>query len=746
MAVVEPYAPCPCGSGQKFKWCCHKVENQAERAQRLFESGQIEAAVQVLDEGLRKEPDNPWLLSRKAVYLIRLGNSDLAKESLRAVLKKNPKHFGAMTLLTRLVLATEGPAAGCLQLQQNFSAYPPTELDVLAPQVNLVAAALAQYGQYPAAIQHFSLAMVLGLPAEEVAQAIGNIQREVSISPWLKNSYDLAPAPEGLSPSTQERFDEAIEWANGGLWASAASAFEVLSEEEGASLEADLNAGLCRLWIADDDGAIEGLRRAIVRMGNTDEAVDLEALCQQLEPVRREDLVEQVRLTWPISDRAKLLKALQDDPTVDEGETGPLDVDVADSPVVVNFGYFDRPKLETKSGLKIEEIPLFVARIFVGEELAGIETYDDGRLDGLVERFTTVAAGGIRPAHPKTKVINRVGRAGLALSWEWRLPDDLEVSERIRLEQEQGATLIREVWPKTPMGYLGGRTPQEAGKAGDAVVPLRAALFQLETSRSHWRETIDFLGLRASLGLQPEPELDPETVEIETVHVARLDLIPVERLNDERLTTLYWRARQYAVDTVVEKTTRVLVERPAIWEQANLEPFTLFSDLALLVSGNDKADEAFEWVRKGRQADAPAKRAAYAPMWDMVEIRIKSRVALPDAWVPDLAVILDRYAGNAKATQAIMLNLVELGLVQVVPSPDKPSEFMLDTRPLQMLLAKYGPRVTTASGRLGVSATKGEIWTPDQSTGGGGGLWTPGSGSGGTSDGGDKPKLIIPGR
>ena len=32
MAVADPYAACPCGSGQKFKWCCQKIEPFAERA------------------------------------------------------------------------------------------------------------------------------------------------------------------------------------------------------------------------------------------------------------------------------------------------------------------------------------------------------------------------------------------------------------------------------------------------------------------------------------------------------------------------------------------------------------------------------------------------------------------------------------------------------------------------------------------------------------------------------------------
>jgi hypothetical protein len=61
-------------------------------------------------------------------------------------------------------------------------------------------------------------------------------------------------------------------------------------------------------------------------------------------------------------------------------------------------------------------------------------------------------------------------------------------------------------------------------------------------------------------------------------------------------------------------------------------------------------------------------------------------------------------------------------------------------------MAEYGPRVTTASGRLGVSATKGGLWTPGGPSAGGGGIWTPGSETAPTPGGGDKPRLIIPGR
>ena len=82
MASVDPYASCPCGSGQKYKFCCQKVEAYAERAQRLIDSKQFEAALKPLDEGLAKVPGNPWLLTRKAVSYLHLTKMDAAKQAL----------------------------------------------------------------------------------------------------------------------------------------------------------------------------------------------------------------------------------------------------------------------------------------------------------------------------------------------------------------------------------------------------------------------------------------------------------------------------------------------------------------------------------------------------------------------------------------------------------------------------------------------------------------------------------------
>ncbi len=116
-------------------------------------------------------------------------------------------------------------------------------------------------------------------------------------------------------------------------------------------------------------------------------------------------------------------------------------------------------------------------------------------------------------------------------------------------------------------------------------------------------------------------------------------------------------------------------------------------------------------------------------------------------------MILEQTMNDRASSPIILSNLIEMGLVRMVANPDDPDDVMLDSRMLQAVLAEYGPRVTTASGDLGVSVSRGGIWTPgsDAPTGGAttpGGIWTPGSTAPPTDEPEQKPRpnLFIPGR
>jgi tetratricopeptide (TPR) repeat protein len=748
MAVVDSYSPCPCGSGQKFKWCCQKIEAYAERAQRLYESGQAGAAIGALDEGLRKEPHNAWLLTRKALYLIQKNELEASKATLTQIFEKNPKHLGARFLMTRLVLETEGSAEGAAQFQRAIAALDGGPSKDIAGLARLVGAFLAEEEQYPAALAHLELEQKLGAdPEDRGTSLIRMIDTNPGISPWLKNRDRLSSPPEGVSDATEARFNEALGWAEKGHWASAAASFELLSTDPEGGPEADRNLGLCRLWMADNAGAVGPLRRYVAGRGPTLESVDLEALCQEIEPLAPDDTVEQLQWIWPIRDRDALLATLGRDPSFDPEGPGLIDVSDPESPEAERFAWLDRPMIEARPGLKTGDLPRFRARLYVGQESVALEALDDGRLDELGDRFTALAGTSIAPAQPKTVVLGALSRSAMATIVDGMLPDGLDPGEEVRLAFELGVERIRDVWPNTPMPYLGGRTPLAAAAAGDAEVRLRAAVLRFERGHETWHNGFDFNELRAMLKLSTEPTEDPETVDVERLHLARLTLVPVDRLDDDRLIEYYLRAKRSIQIQALTRAALILIDRPSAMTKAGLEPIVLYSDLVTLAAGRGEEAEAFDWLRRGRQAEAPAVRARNAPAWDMLEIRLKARTHAPEQWVPDLAVVMDRYGADPQANQTIMLSLVDLGLLRIAPNPDRPDDVMIDPRPLQELMSRFGPRVTTASGQLGVAASKGEIWTPGGSPSSGG-IWTPGSGPANApaGSGGEKPKLIIPGR
>lgn len=758
MAGIEPYSACPCGSGQKFKWCCHKVESYADRSQRLFDGGQVEAAIQTLDEGLRKEKDNAWLLTRKAFLLIRQGRPVEAKQALLKVLESQPKHFGALVLSTRLIAETEGPKQGCAQLQKALAILPEADHPPLESLARLLGSFLVEMGDYPAALKHLRLGEALekrgGPSGGSAGRMIRAILTDSTISRFMKNEEKLSKLPKEAIGPAPERFSDALIKAEGGLWAAAAEIFESLETDREVGTLATRNLGFCRLWLADDHEAVAALRRYAGTLGATTEAVEIEALCQQLFPDSAEDAVEQVQLSWPLRDRDALLRNLTADPRVSSEGKAPVDEDDPDTPELDLFLLLDRPDpyrdralTDDGAGLAIEEIPRCLGRVFVGLDSVLLETYDDGRLDALVDQFTAMARPAIPPAHPRTKVLGKTYRRQLAMAWEFKLPDGITGENLYRLMAEQGKRVMWDLWPTLPCGPLNDRSPLQAAAAGDSEVPLRAAVFQFECMDQPWSNEFDFEGLRKRLKLAPEPEIDPETLDPKTIHAARLDDIPVERLSDEKLAAIFLRANQVQARQVLKRAAIALTERPGVIRAQGLLNISVHGALAAVVAREGDFEGAMEWLRRGRQADPPDYRALLAVQWDLIELRFRAQFETPEHWVPELAAILDRHRSNEEASATIVTTLIEMGLIEVTPNPSKSGEPLMDPRPLQALMDRYGPRVTTASGRLGVSATNPEIWTPAAAAAEGGvgssGIWTPGGTKDRESEGGGGGKKLI---
>lgn len=754
MALVDPYAPCPCGSGQKFKWCCIKVEPYAERAKRLLDSGQLEGALAAIDEGLAKVAENPWLMMQKAIVQIELGQVDGAKATLSRLVEKQPEHRGSSTLLTRLVLETEPPANGTALFQRILKNSPAKERSGLALLANYVGFYLNKAGFPGTAIKHLDLAKELAASdpdpnrERELAQSglVKVLESSQAISPWEKTPYRLLPAPAGVPAAVQEKFDRALDRAKAGLWSDAAELFLELSTGGQVGPIADRNLGLCRFWLADVPGAVEALRRYVMKAPHSVDAVDIEALCQEIAEPTAGQLVEFIQLSWPLRNREGLIEALKKDPKVDYSGSQPANPEDMSSPVIDYYLMLDRPKTEeAREGLTPDDIPRVQGTVLIGADTVQLEAHDNGQLDALTDRFTTIAGRNIPPAHPRTKVLDKTDKSELALSWNWSLPAELSAEESERLNREEGARVIRDIWPDTPMSYLHRRTPRQVAGHPNAEVPLRAAILHYQFSSRKMASLVDWASIRDELKIPAEPEIDPATVKIEEVHLARLEQIPCDRLDDARLAALYQRANRYGLIDAIYRSGLAIADRPGFCSKHNIPEARLFGELAVHAARDNERAQAMEWLRRGRAEEPSSIRLPMTPIWELHELQIKMMFDQPEDWVPDLAVILERYADNPSASQIINARLVNLGLIRLVSDPERPGETLVDPRPLQYLLQQFGPRITTSSGYLGVSATKGEIWTPGSATGGSSSLWTPGSEAGGPSSA-DRPRLILPGQ
>jgi tetratricopeptide (TPR) repeat protein len=95
-------APCPCGSGKKYKRCCGQADqppatgatptDKLQQVISLYQQGKLQAAGHFAEQLLRNNPDDATLLEISAVIAMQLGNPELAIERFNRQLERQPGH------------------------------------------------------------------------------------------------------------------------------------------------------------------------------------------------------------------------------------------------------------------------------------------------------------------------------------------------------------------------------------------------------------------------------------------------------------------------------------------------------------------------------------------------------------------------------------------------------------------------------------------------------------------------------
>ncbi|HVU89720.1 MAG TPA: hypothetical protein VHD36_20490 [Pirellulales bacterium] len=703
---LDPYSPCPAGTGKKLKFCCADLVGELEKIQRMLEGDQRLACLEHIEKLQTKYPGRACLMTSQALLLLGQGRKDDAKRVIDAVLAQaaaNPVALAESALVT----FGEGELRkGIETLQLALSACPApmpvTVVDVIAT----VAETLVGLDEIPSALGHLLLLASL-LPQDQHTLALlMRINGSPQVPLLFKEEPDFLPAPAGAS--WKAKFDEALEPAHRGAWRVAADKFTALAATAGDAPALWHNLAVLRSWLADDAGAVEALRKLSALDVPTDDAVEAEALAQLLDPATTGETLELISIEYPIKDIETLNTRLANRHFLSVPVNTSAWTERNEAPPQGSYALLDREAPRTGVGIAREAVPNIIGHVLV----FGRQTDREARLEMSLARPNLAAARDaiaqlcgdqLGPAGDEEKR-GEISATQWALSWNGRLPEDTPVDEVHQLLVAQRRHAILDRWTQTPLAVLGGLTPAAAAKDPGQKIRLLGAILVLELSFQEASIGDVFTALRSKLGL-PEPgPVDPAQNPVEDVPLARLHRVEWEKASDEALILGNRRAGFTAARLASRRIAEAALERESL--KGRIDRAQLYGLLARL---DDDTSRAINYLEKARTASEDANKST--AMWDLEELTLRLERGEPHEFSRLIQHIQAHHSREPGVAQALMQILVEAGLV----TPDG--------RPVHVPQEATSPLVVPGAG-----AEPGKIWTPESEAGPGkkSALWVPG--------------------
>lgn len=709
--ALDVYAPCPCGSGKKLKFCCATLADDMERITRQIESNQPRQALHQLETLDRKHPHHPWIATTRALVLIELREETTARDVLKSFLEHQPDHEFAIVLYATAVLQADGLDAAKKPIHRAFQ----RSVKRFAPMVSGLAGAMAalhhRRGQMLAAREHLALALRFApdRDRQDVFVRLLEFDNDSSV-PYLLRSVHPLPSVTGGEDVALE-VKKAQKYAAVGCWSTAAEIFEKLATAQADNPALWHAVGLCRAWDGDEPAAATALHRAAQRYSDPALAVDCETIAQVFDwnigDARRQRLTR-----WgTVPSVSRLLTALDAAPRLFRLALPASGPNGEPLPAAI-YQVLDRPRTDMPepTALTAENVAQILAILSVFDanaeadepaelELSALAGSDFDTADSLVR----AAAGEFAAWEEATKEAGWVPEETLALSWQWAFPEKTPVALHRRLENERWQHTQDHVWPNLPLRALGGKSPNEAKGDPSQRVALLSAVYVFEAHGLRAGHELDVPGVLSRLGIDPLPAVavTPET-SLSTFTPLQWLRLPLDQLTDAQMMSVVNRALVVHHDRFLYTALKAALQRPECVKELDLN--RVYHTLADLGRQHGRREEAFHWLDAGRQHAASHPNSfEQVWSWDLRELLAR----LEDPTDPGVKPLLDKFVSFY--------------------SPKLPQ-----MRPyLEQMLATAGLPSPWATGIVTAATlpSSGGLWTPDapQSTAPAGKLWIPGS-------------------
>jgi len=718
----DVYAPCPCGSGKKLKFCCAPIVEDMAKVARLQAADQSRQAMAILEKLDKSHPHNPWVNTVFAEVLIGLQEPGQAKERLERLLQDNVDYPPAFAMLGLSTLYAEGYEAARpaihRALQKCITRFPQNA----AVLVVAVAAVLQEEQHEMAARQYLSLAMRLfdKEAREEVFVMLLKMDGDAEVPYPLRNVHQLIAYPSDGAQAGEAAKANAL--ATYGCWGPAARAFARMAEQEPQNAGLWQNVALCRAWDADERGAAEAFHRAASLSSDFETAVENETLAQLLDLKTSSDAVMLRGVEIPLRSASRALGLLDGDDRLTRVPQ-PKREEQDQLPIAGEFIVKNKPlPSDAELGqLAPDEYPFIAATLMVfdanAEEgraaLAYLRGYAGEAFDAALALIEQLASDEI--SGPAVSGIDEgaetVPREQILFFRAWQLPPQTSASVRHQLIETRWRHLVDQVWMNAPQAALGGKNPAAAKEDPGLRTQLTAAAYVLDALVQRLRGRLDFDDLLRRLNLNPPTPIDVAHVTLSALSPMQLHRLPVGQLSDSQLVYTQRRATLVGHRRFVDAVLRELVARPQCLEQVDAN--RVFYNLVDIAQIDGRFDDAVAYSRQAKERATKSKdQGAFENVlsWTVTEFALRAEQP-EDHELPALYRLLAEYYAPKVPHVAVILDVFRQQNADKLPW----------LRSSELLVG------SAADG----GATSGGLWTPDAAAAqapSGGKLWLPGQG------------------
>jgi Flp pilus assembly protein TadD len=515
--ATNPYSPCPCGSGKKFKFCCQDVIADLQRIPGLARN-QPEVALAQVQALAQKHPNRESVIRELVVLLLNFGRVDEATQACIQFLKANPDHPSILLIYADISLQRSGFEAARRIVHRAFQVSVrqfPREVGMLLARVGKE---MFSRGSILAAREHLLLASRLH-GAEEPSPAISALKQiEVDQGiPYLARVQWTLLNIDG-PPEVVQQHERALRLCRLGCWEPASIIYNRLADQMPGNSAVWYNLGLCQMWDGRDAEASSSLHHSAVLSTDFEHAAEAEALSQTLVPRTAENSHSIVSIQLEVRSASELVARLRDHSCIREQNSHDHS-ECSHHPGThhaAEFNLGDRPS-PAAADITADNVARYLADIDVHDIVDTAEAAEANLQNPLLEvtcaselvdqvlvTLRDIAGDLIisGPSDEKRSIVRSYPSFARSLERRFIQPPDCRDAEFSKILPELNRRAI-DAYLAEPQPVLAGKSMLEAADDPNLRKQLAGAIYFLQAYAATGDVSVDVDELRSRLKLPP---------------------------------------------------------------------------------------------------------------------------------------------------------------------------------------------------------------------------------------------------